>query len=117
MSAGKIIASAPLTTKNSFVLPKLVRSLLNVKAGQSVGYYKDKSGKIILSYEGKNVGDAVLVGASKLSHTNAITLTKDVKKLLSTSFISQPGTLEVINFSQEQDGRIAILITQLDAPG
>ena len=103
----KILDIAPVNKKNIFVLPLLVRNILKIETGKTLGYYKEPDGKIILA-----TGGQLLLAAAKLTGNNSMVLPKDVRDALHIN--ATTSTQKRIAFYQEPDGKISLEISEIN---
>ena len=103
----KILDIAPVNKKNIFVLPLLVRNILKIETGKTLGYYQEPDGKIILA-----TGGQLLLAAAKLSGNNSMVLPKDVRDALHIN--ATTSTQKRIAFYQEPDGKISLEISEIN---
>lgn len=100
----KFLDTAPLSKKYSFVLPLIVRNILHVASGSVIGYYQEPDGNIVIASGGEK-----LLSSAKLSSSNAMSLPKDIRKILKMTDNDQ-GKIR-IGFYLDSNGKISIQIT------
>ena len=97
----RLLGAATITSSNAVALIKEVRTKLNVKKGDLVGFYRKNDGTIMV-HSGPLSGGEVLLGSSTLTTSQSITLPKKIRVLLKVT----PGYK--IAFIQEHDDTIII---------